>query len=318
MENRNEQDRTLKDLSPNVAALLCYVAGWVSGIVFLVIEQKNRFVRFHALQSIIVFGALTVAGAILGYVPFAGPAFSGLVTVSGFILWIILMVKANSGELFKIPWAGNLAEKLMGESMGPYAKSSPVKDNGNDAALPAALATPASLKATKHDAFRARYYSYGARAGRIVGSSLAIAWSLALIIFFNFYNQYIAYYQPVQMDGNTYWYIQTLVTSDFNSWLPLLTTTLALSIIGHALLIAFDKYVLRQSVLIIMDVFGLATVVTLLSIYPFDFNVIPNTDAAWGAQIGATVTLILVAVGFGIGALARFIGLIVNLVEGKY
>jgi hypothetical protein len=75
---------------------------------------------------------------------------------------------------------------------------------------------------------------------------------------------------------------------------------------------------LRQSVRIITDVLGLATIISLLYIYPFDFSVIPNTAAAWGAQIGATVTLILVAIGFGIGALVRFIHLVVNLVEGKY
>ena len=61
-ENRPlDQERTLKNLTPNVAALLCYVGGWISGIVLLVLEQKNRFVRFHALQSIILFGSLTVA-----------------------------------------------------------------------------------------------------------------------------------------------------------------------------------------------------------------------------------------------------------------
>jgi hypothetical protein len=193
-----------------------------------------------------------------------------------------------------------------------------LKDLSLNVALPAAPSASAGFNATKRDAFRARYYSYGSQAGRIVGSSLAIAWAVALMIFFNFYHQYIAYYQAVQMDGNTYWQIHNLVTSDFNSWLPLLTTALAFSIVGHAFLIAFDKYMLSQSVHILLDVLGLATVVTLLSIYPFDFSVIPNTDAAWGAQIGTTVTLILLSVGFGIGALARFIRLIVNLVEGKY
>ena len=51
-------------LEPNIAGLLCYLGGWITGIVFLVIEQKNKFVRFHALQSIVTFGALTVASAI--------------------------------------------------------------------------------------------------------------------------------------------------------------------------------------------------------------------------------------------------------------
>lgn len=321
MEMRTEQDRTLKDLSPNLAGLLCYVAGWVSGIVFLVLEQKNRYIRFHALQSIIIFGALTAAGIILGNIPFAGPAFSGLLTALGFILWIILMIKANAGEMFKMPWAGNLAEKLTADSLGASAQSSHDEKYSSTAEQPAASALPAPpavINTAKREAFRARYYTYGGRAGRIAGSSLAIAWSIVLIIFFNFFNQYIAFYQPVEMDGGTYWYMHTLVTSDINTWLPLLNATLALSIIGHAFLIAFDKYLLRQGVHIILDVFGLATIISLLSIFPFDFNVLPNPDAVWGVQVGTAITLILFAIGFGIAALTRTIRLIINVVEGKY
>jgi hypothetical protein len=60
-------------LEPNTAGLLCYLGGWISGIIFLVIEQENKFVRFHALQSIVTFGVLTVAGALLGWIPYVGP-----------------------------------------------------------------------------------------------------------------------------------------------------------------------------------------------------------------------------------------------------
>ena len=51
-------EKTSTGLDENVAGLLCYVLGWVSGLVFILIEQENNFVRFHAMQSIIVFGAL--------------------------------------------------------------------------------------------------------------------------------------------------------------------------------------------------------------------------------------------------------------------
>ena len=60
-------------LAPNIAGLLCYVLFWVSGIIFLILEQKNNWVRFHAAQSIIVFGTLSLVGVILGWIPFAGP-----------------------------------------------------------------------------------------------------------------------------------------------------------------------------------------------------------------------------------------------------
>jgi len=103
-------EKTSTGLDENVAGLLCYVLGWISGIVFLLIEPENKFVRFHAIQSIIVFGILNIAGIILNLIPFIG----WIVPAVGFILWVVLMVKAYQGARYKIPWAGNLAEKLMG------------------------------------------------------------------------------------------------------------------------------------------------------------------------------------------------------------
>jgi len=102
--------KTSTGLDDNVAGLLCYVLGWISGTVFILIETENKFVRYHAMQSIIVFGILTVAGIILGFVPYIG----WLVPAISFILWVVLMVKAYQGAKYKLPWAGNLAERLIG------------------------------------------------------------------------------------------------------------------------------------------------------------------------------------------------------------
>jgi len=107
-------EKSSTGLDENVAGLLCYVLGWVSGLVFVLLEQKSKFVRFHAIQSIYVFGVLTVAGIVLGWFPFIGVVFSGLFGVLGFVLWIILMIKAYQGAKFKLPWAGDLAEKRAG------------------------------------------------------------------------------------------------------------------------------------------------------------------------------------------------------------
>ena len=103
-------EKTSTGLAENVAGLLCYVLGWISGIVFLVIEKENKFVRFHAIQSIIVFGALTVASLILSWIFFIGV----LLWILEIILWILLMVKAYQGTRYKLPWSGNLAEKWVG------------------------------------------------------------------------------------------------------------------------------------------------------------------------------------------------------------
>jgi uncharacterized membrane protein len=103
-------------LEPNLAGLLCYVLGWVTGLVFLILE-KNKFVRFHAIQSIVVFGAITVVGivlSILGWIPWVGIVFwiiSWLLWAFAFILWIVLMLKAYRGEKYKLPVAGDIAEK---------------------------------------------------------------------------------------------------------------------------------------------------------------------------------------------------------------
>lgn len=102
--------KTSTGLDENVAGLLCYVLGWISGTIFILIETENKFVRYHAMQSIIVFGILTVAGIILGFVPYI----YWLVPAVSFILWVVLMVKAYQGEKYKLPWAGNLAERLVG------------------------------------------------------------------------------------------------------------------------------------------------------------------------------------------------------------
>ena len=107
-------EKTSTGLTENVAGLLCYVLGWVSGIVFILIEQENKFVRFHAIQSICVFGVLTLASIILGWIPFLGIVLAWIISVVGFILWIILMIKAYQGVKYKIPWAGDFAEKRIG------------------------------------------------------------------------------------------------------------------------------------------------------------------------------------------------------------
>lgn len=107
-------EKTSTGLNENVAGLLCYVLGWVSGLVFILLEQENKFVRFHAFQSIIVFGVLTVASFILGWIPIIGGFLAGLISLLGLVLWIVLMVKAYQGTRYKLPWSGDLAERWVG------------------------------------------------------------------------------------------------------------------------------------------------------------------------------------------------------------
>jgi len=93
-------------LPKNTAAALSYVLGWLTGIVFLLIE-KDPFVRFHAMQSVTTFGLLTV----FSLIPIIGWLLSPVFMLAGFILWLVLIFKAYQGEKFKLPVIGDFAEK---------------------------------------------------------------------------------------------------------------------------------------------------------------------------------------------------------------
>jgi len=107
------KDPSSLNLDQNVAGLLCYLGTVITGIIFLIIEKKNKFVRFHAMQSICFFVAIWVVTFVLGSIPFLGWALSGLISLAGIIGWIVLMVKAYNNEYFKLPVIGNLAEDFL-------------------------------------------------------------------------------------------------------------------------------------------------------------------------------------------------------------
>lgn len=111
-------------LSENVAALLSYVLGWLTGIIFLVID-KRPFVRFHAAQSIVVFGALTILRILLTFFFLGGYSFglfwlwtmlSLLLTLAFFVAWILLMVMAYQGKMFEVPIAAGIAKSIAGST----------------------------------------------------------------------------------------------------------------------------------------------------------------------------------------------------------
>jgi len=111
VQSSGKSSETSIGLSANVAGLLCYVLGWISGIVFLVIEKRNKFVKFHAWQSIMTFGVLNVAYLILFSIPIIGWILGWIIWVLGLVLWIVLMIQAGTGKMWKLPWVGNWAER---------------------------------------------------------------------------------------------------------------------------------------------------------------------------------------------------------------
>jgi uncharacterized membrane protein len=121
-------------LSENAAACLSYVLGWLTGIIFFVID-KRPYVRFHAAQSIVTFGGLHIIRFVLAMIFGVGFFFGGrghwdygamgsfgvglaLLAALGFltfILWIVCMVKAGSGSRFVLPISGPIAQNLAGQ-----------------------------------------------------------------------------------------------------------------------------------------------------------------------------------------------------------
>jgi len=110
-------------LSENVAALLSYLVGWVTGLVFFLID-KRPFVRFHAAQSMVVFGGLQIleiaimiifgmGGMMIGFG--LGFALYWVVSLVALVLWILLMIKAYQHQKFEVPVAGEIAKNLAGK-----------------------------------------------------------------------------------------------------------------------------------------------------------------------------------------------------------
>jgi uncharacterized membrane protein len=103
-------EKTSTGLDANLAAALSYLVGFVTGIIFLIVEKENRFVRFHAMQSTIVFAGIVALDILVQIVPLLGAlVVLFLVIPASAVLWLVLMFKAYQGEEFKLPIVGQIA-----------------------------------------------------------------------------------------------------------------------------------------------------------------------------------------------------------------
>ena len=114
-------------MAENVAGTLCYALGWVTGLIFYFID-KRPFVRFHATQSIAVFGILHILLLVTsaffglsfitgGFASFSlGLGFYRILDVVSLVLWIVLMIKAHQGQRFRVPVVADIAESVFGKS----------------------------------------------------------------------------------------------------------------------------------------------------------------------------------------------------------
>ena len=106
----NPYERISMGMKARTAGWLSYLGGWVTALIFLLLERENRFVRFHAMQSLIFFGAMSMLTTMVSHIPFLGSIGAGLGFVS-FICWIVLIVAARRGRYYKLPIIGDYAEK---------------------------------------------------------------------------------------------------------------------------------------------------------------------------------------------------------------
>ena len=124
VEYAADSSRDPLPIPENVAGVIAYITIFPA-IVFLLIEpfKRNRFVRFHSLQHLLLWAAgvgiglaAGLAGAILQLIPFMRVLvfpLAGLISMAWFFLWVLLVVKAYHHEMFKLPVIGDLAEEWM-------------------------------------------------------------------------------------------------------------------------------------------------------------------------------------------------------------
>ena len=108
---------TSTGLDPHVAGLLSYVFGWVSGLIFLIVEKEHREVRFHAAQSLALSLAaigVWVVVFVLSFIPVLGILFwiLGVIAGLGFLaLWVYLLIQGYQLNHFTLPVVGDMAER---------------------------------------------------------------------------------------------------------------------------------------------------------------------------------------------------------------
>jgi uncharacterized membrane protein len=111
-ENQTSPQTNNNQAESNVKAALTYLVGWLTGLIFLLTEKEDKFVRFHAAQSLVFFGLITL----ISIIPFLGQLLGLILWPLSLVLWVVLMFKAYKNEQFELPvlsdWAKQLEAKI--------------------------------------------------------------------------------------------------------------------------------------------------------------------------------------------------------------
>ena len=144
------------------------------------------------------------------------------------------------------------------------------------------------------------------RTGEIASHIAIVFVTVAQLIFFTFFHKYIAWY-TTEPDGSVT--RLSMLTDEYFIWLPIMITASILVIVASIAMIIYDNYRFSRTIQIIFHIIGIAVAVSLVSIFPFDFSVIPNDTAVDVVPIVVTVFFILLAVFYAITALVMFVKL---------
>ncbi len=107
-EQKTSPQTNTNQTEGNLKAALTYALGWITGLIFLLTEKEDKFIRFHAAQSLVLFGGLTL----ISFVPLLGQLLGLILWPLSLILWIVLMVKAYQNQKFELPVLSDLARQI--------------------------------------------------------------------------------------------------------------------------------------------------------------------------------------------------------------
>lgn len=167
----------------------------------------------------------------------------------------------------------------------------------------------------EHIAARKDNHSATTRVQRLVSYNVAIVWSFILLIFFNFFREYIAYYHYEIAEGVGQWIREPLLSTEFVAVLPILNIALILSILGNGILIVLDRYLLKQGVSIVLHVFSLAVILSFLRVFPFNFDLVPFPNAAQILRIILTIVFIIAAIGLVVGIIVKIVRIVITTIR---
>lgn len=114
-------------IDERLASVLCYSAWWITGLVFLVLERRHHGIRFHAAQSLVLFGVLSLlllglgalsalALMVSGQAYQAARALADMAWMGAVALWLVLVVRAWRGETWRVPLAAALADRIVAKT----------------------------------------------------------------------------------------------------------------------------------------------------------------------------------------------------------